>query len=78
MFKECIQSVSIVSLSVVTVLTGSVVSAEDTKKPNVILVITDDQGYCDFGFTGNKAINTPTLDKLREESILLDLSLIHI
>ena len=72
MFKECIQSVSIVSVSVVTVLTGSVVSAEDTKKPNVILVITDDQGYCDFGFTGNKAINTPTLDKLREESILLD------
>lgn len=41
-------------------------------QPNVIVVITDDQGYGDLGFTGNKAINTPNLDKLRTESLLLD------
>jgi arylsulfatase len=35
----------------------------------VILIITDDQGYGDFGFTGNPHVKTPTLDKFASESI---------
>ena len=42
------------------------------EKPNVIIVITDDQGYGDFGFTGNKIIKTPNIDKLRTQSALLN------
>ena len=41
-------------------------------KPNVIIVITDDQGYGDLGFTGNPAIRTPAIDKLRNQGTLLD------
>lgn len=37
--------------------------------PNVILIITDDQGYGDLGFTGNPHIKTPVLDKFARESI---------
>ncbi len=37
--------------------------------PNIILIITDDQGYGDFGFTGNPVVHTPTLDSLAEKSI---------
>ncbi|WP_296704207.1 arylsulfatase [Algoriphagus sp.] len=37
--------------------------------PNVIVIITDDQGYGDFGFTGNPHVSTPTLDKLAQQSI---------
>lgn len=33
-------------------------------RPNVVLIITDDQGYGDFGATGNEAIETPHLDAL--------------
>jgi arylsulfatase A-like enzyme len=44
----------------------------EAKKPNVIIVITDDQGYGDLGFTGNTAIKTPTIDKLRSQGILLN------
>ena len=52
--------------------------ARDTQ-PNVILVITDDQGYGDVGAHGNTMIQTPNLDHLYSQSVrLTDLSLIHI
>ena len=39
-----------------------------TERPNVILVITDDQGFGDFGFTGNPILRTPNLDALQTKS----------
>ncbi len=39
-------------------------------KPNVLLLISDDQGYGDFGFNGNKLVKTPNLDRLAGESAL--------
>jgi arylsulfatase A-like enzyme len=44
---------------------------EVSKKPNVIIVITDDQGYGDLGHTGNKIIKTPTIDKFAAQSVNL-------
>ncbi|MBA2112963.1 arylsulfatase [Bremerella alba] len=38
------------------------------EKPNVVLVITDDQGYGDLGCYGNPVIQTPNIDKLASES----------
>jgi len=45
-------------------------AAETTKatKPNVLLIISDDQGFGDFGFNGNKLVRTPNLDRLAGES----------
>jgi len=40
-----------------------------SKGPNVILVLTDDQGYGDISSHGNPELKTPSLDKLREQSI---------
>lgn len=37
--------------------------------PNVILIMTDDQGYGDLACHGNPYIETPHLDKLHSESI---------
>ena len=36
--------------------------------PNVLLIISDDQGYGDCGFTGNKIARTPHLDALAAQS----------
>ncbi|MGI9242920.1 MAG: arylsulfatase [Verrucomicrobiales bacterium] len=38
-------------------------------RPNVILVMTDDQGYGDLGCHGNPILKTPEIDKLHSESI---------
>jgi len=39
------------------------------KKPNIIIVMTDDQGYGDLGFNGNKVIKTPNIDKFASQSV---------
>jgi arylsulfatase A-like enzyme len=40
-------------------------------KPNVILIITDDQGYGDLACHGNPVALTPHLDRLHDESVRL-------
>ncbi|MFY0626577.1 MAG: arylsulfatase [Reichenbachiella sp.] len=40
-----------------------------SKAPNVILILTDDQGYGDLSCHGNKYLNTPNIDRLYEESV---------
>lgn len=42
-----------------------------TKKPNVILIMTDDQGYGDLGCPGSTIVQTPNLDQLHKQCIRL-------
>ncbi len=41
-------------------------SVSETKisKPNILVILIDDAGYADFGFMGNKDLQTPEIDKL--------------
>ncbi len=42
------------------------------KRPNVLLIVADDQGYADFGFRGIRDdISTPSLDRLARQSSIL-------
>ena len=43
----------------------------EARQPNVVLVITDDQGYGDLSCHGNPVLKTPHLDKLHSESVRL-------
>lgn len=38
--------------------------------PNVVMIISDDQGWTDFGFAGHPVVRTPHLDALAAESAL--------
>lgn len=41
------------------------------EKPNVVIVITDDQGYGDLSCHGNPIVQTPQMDRLFSESVRL-------
>ena len=39
------------------------------RKPNIIFILTDDQGYGDISAHGNPVLKTPNLDRLRAEGV---------
>ncbi len=47
-------------------------SAPAAQRPNVILIMTDDQGIGDFGATGNKIIETPNIDAMATRSASME------
>lgn len=59
----------IVALSI-GFLACSIANAESKTPPNIVLILSDDQGYTDYGFMGHPEIETPNLDKLAKESAL--------
>ncbi len=60
--------------SVLLVLLCGLASADgvELNRPNVILIVTDDQGYGDMACHGNPWLKTPNLDRLYAESIRLE------
>ncbi|HEU5116428.1 MAG TPA: arylsulfatase [Isosphaeraceae bacterium] len=56
------------------VLMGVLVGSGDSisraaERPNVVLIMSDDQGYGDLGVHGNPVIRTPNIDKFAAESV---------
>ncbi len=49
---------------------GSLFAAEPAEKLNVVVIISDDHAYHDFGFMGHPMIQTPNIDKLASESLV--------
>lgn len=42
--------------------------AADSSRPNVVMIISDDQTYTDFGFMGAQSVKTPHIDRLASQS----------
>ncbi|WP_165698979.1 sulfatase-like hydrolase/transferase [Bremerella volcania] len=45
---------------------ASICRAEETSQPNILLILTDDQGWTTLGCYGGKHVPTPHLDRLAE------------
>ncbi len=54
------------ALFAILLLTGFTLHAAD--RPNVVMILADDQAYRDFGFMGNDLVHTPNIDRLAEAS----------
>ena len=50
---------------------GQIAKAQEdgSKPPNVVLLISDDQTWNDYSFTGHPHIKTPRIDQLAKESL---------
>lgn len=44
-------------------------AADESKPPNIVLIVADDLGYCDLGCYGQKWIKTPRIDELAQQGI---------
>lgn len=53
-------------LAIAALISPSLAASE---RPNVILIVTDDQGYGDLSAHGNPVLKTPNMDKLRESAV---------
>jgi len=51
-----------------------IVSTSRAEPPNILLIVSDDQAWSDFGFMGHSEIRTPNLDRLASEQILFPYS----
>ena len=56
-------------LPLLLALAGASCTAPDPSRPNVIIILTDDQGYGDLSAHGNPVLKTPNLDQLHSESV---------
>src|SRR5690349_25100751 len=45
-------------------------SATAPSVPNIVLIISDDHAWTDYGFMGHEHIRTPNLDRLAHESLV--------
>jgi len=41
-------------------------------RPNVVFLLSDDQGWMDYGFMGHPHVKTPHLDRLASEGLLYE------
>lgn len=46
--------------------------AAETRRPNIVVILADDQGWGDLGFNGNTSVATPQIDSLARTGARLD------
>ena len=59
-------------LLIVFIVFNSCINPIENKKPNVIIIMTDDQGFGDLGINKNPNIITPNIDQFASESVRFD------
>jgi len=62
--KKILSSIALGLLAILPSLSA------ETPPPNVILIISDDHGFSDYGFMGHPSVKTPHLDRMAAESLL--------
>jgi len=68
--KPRILSPLLVILASSTLIAGPITASKaPAKRPNIIVIVSDDQGYADASFQGSKDILTPNLDALAKSGV---------
>ena len=62
------RSIGILTFALVSFITVTMAMG-DVDRPNVIVILTDDQGFADVGINGNKDVSTPSLDQFAQQGV---------
>lgn len=62
---------AILVTSVAGIATAAPVQGSRQQLPNIVLIVSDDQGYADLGLLGKNRIRTPNLDRLADQGVRL-------
>ncbi len=60
---------AVATAAIALIIAARTSAAELPKRPNIILVMTDDQGYGELACHGNPIVKTPNLDRLSRQSV---------
>ncbi|TWT91522.1 arylsulfatase [Stieleria varia] len=63
---------AVVAQSLIVFLSPGIASSQEAEQPNIVFIMTDDQGYWDTGVTGNPHIDTPNMDRIATSGVQLD------
>ncbi|TWT81562.1 Arylsulfatase precursor [Planctomycetes bacterium CA13] len=63
---------TILGIIVALPATKSFAASDETASPNIILLMSDDQGWGDVGFNGNDVVKTPHLDAMAVGGVRFD------
>ena len=69
--KSFIFSLHVLAAVVTAYFSPTIAEGGPARPPNVILIMTDDQGYGEVAAHGNPVIKTPHLDRLHASSVRL-------
>jgi arylsulfatase A-like enzyme len=70
MFRHWIL-IGLLTIAAAVVPTAALAQRPKPTRPNVVLIMTDDQGYGDLGVQGNPIIRTPNIDAMAKKSAVL-------
>jgi len=68
-FRSVFSHLVVISISVLWLTSCNSARKNTQKKPNILLIMSDDQGWGDVHIHGNDIIETPTLDSLSSLSV---------
>lgn len=69
MVREMLRGMALLSVLVGAFRAKESFSAETPRQPNILLIVSDDQGWPDLGCLGLKPVKTPHLDRLAAEGV---------
>jgi arylsulfatase A-like enzyme len=66
------KTVKYVVATIFLAITCTAWAQQETKKPNIVLIMADDQGWGDTGYNGHPFLQTPALDAMAKEGLVFD------
>lgn len=69
--RQCLKNLAAGTACLSPLLSARAAALEtQPKPPNIVLIISDDQAWTDYGFMGHPHIQTPALDRLASQSVV--------